>query len=235
MLVDKNDPSLQWVLNTVRENGLYDAADIITYHALADAINMYKKIKTDMKGAPYSHQEEGSQGQIITKAHPAAKQLFDCMTTVWGSWDYLYSTQHKPSKADVGLSNVPNWSASDSVSTTDSHFATSKAVKAAYDRGTSALNTANSKITKAQGDSYYLGKTAKAASATVADKASFASSYLQGNYISGGHEKPNYFGGGKIRGQMLTSGSNEGGISGWTDALWISSYSGSDVKGSIVY
>ena len=82
MLVDKNDPSLHWVLNTVRENGLYDPADIITYHALADAINMYKKIKTDMKGAPYSHQEEGSQGQIITKAHPAAKQLFDCMDRI---------------------------------------------------------------------------------------------------------------------------------------------------------
>ena len=82
MLVDKNDPSLQWIINTAKENGLYDDADIISYHALADAINMYKKIKVDMKGAPYSHQEEGSQGQIITKAHPAAKQLFDCMDRI---------------------------------------------------------------------------------------------------------------------------------------------------------
>lgn len=75
----------------------------------------------------------------------------------------------------------------------------------------------------------YLGKTAKASSATTADKAGYAESYLKGNYVSGGKEKPNYFGGGKLKCQMINS-ADGGGIAGWTDAVWVSGYSGSDVK-----
>lgn len=56
--------------------------------------------------------------------------------------------------------------------------------------------------------------------------------YLGGNYIGGGSEKPNYFGSGKLKLQML-SGTNIGqGAETWNDVLWISAYEGSDVKGS---
>lgn len=84
-------------------------------------------------------------------------------SSVWGSWAELYSTVNKPTKADVGLSNVYNWSATGSVSnSSDTVYATAGAVKKAYD-------LAASKITKAQGDGYYLGKTAKAADSELLD------------------------------------------------------------------
>lgn len=116
-------------------------------------------------------------------------------------------------KADVSLGNVPNYTITGSVGdSSDSKFSTAGAVKKAYD-------LANSKITKVQADGYYLGKTATATQANE----------LDGHYIYGGQEEPNYFGGGKVRCQLINS-TNGGGISGWTDALWISSYSGSDEK-----
>jgi hypothetical protein len=54
------------------------------------------------------------------------------------------------------------------------------------------------------------------------------------NYISSGTEKPNnaVFGSGKLRYQMLSGTDNLGITPTWTDTLWISSYTGSDVKGS---
>lgn len=57
--------------------------------------------------------------------------------------------------------------------------------------------------------------------------------YLGGGYVSGGTEKPNnvVFGAGKLKLQML-AGSNIGAPSGWYDTLWLSSYTGGDVKGS---
>lgn len=57
--------------------------------------------------------------------------------------------------------------------------------------------------------------------------------YLTGFYISGGNEKPTYanFGSGKLRLQML-SGNNLGLTSGWYDVLYMSSYTGGDVKQS---
>jgi hypothetical protein len=58
---------------------------------------------------------------------------------------------------------------------------------------------------------------------------------LIGNrYISGGHEKPNnaIFGPGKLRYQMLSSTNLGTGVGAWNDVLWVSSYTGPDVKGS---
>ena len=55
----------------------------------------------------------------------------------------------------TSISNATN-------STSTTTVGSSKAVKSAYDRGTSALNTANGKIDKATADTLYLGKTAKA-------------------------------------------------------------------------
>ncbi|MCX8533057.1 hypothetical protein [Chryseobacterium luquanense] len=56
--------------------------------------------------------------------------------------------------------------------------------------------------------------------------------YLGSDY-TGGFEKPNseYFGGGKVKLQML-HGANVGAPDIWNDALWISSYTGADVKKS---
>ncbi|QQX80864.1 tail fiber domain-containing protein [Shewanella sp. KX20019] len=51
------------------------------------------------------------------------------------------------------------------------------------------------------------------------------SDYLTGFYVGGGKELPNYFGAGRGKLQMLTTPSW-----GWADTLWLSSYSGSDVK-----
>ncbi|WP_270820506.1 tail fiber protein [Aeromonas sp. Y311-2] len=60
-------------------------------------------------------------------------------------------------------------------------------------------------------------------------------SQLAGNsYVSGGLEKPNYFGAGKLRYQMLGAGTGgaAAGLGAYCDALWISSYTGNDVKRS---
>ncbi|MGL5156141.1 MAG: tail fiber domain-containing protein, partial [Aeromonas veronii] len=52
--------------------------------------------------------------------------------------------------------------------------------------------------------------------------------------VSGGLEKPNYFGAGKLRYQMLGAGTGgaAAGLGAYCDALWISSYTGNDVKQS---
>lgn len=55
--------------------------------------------------------------------------------------------------------------------------------------------------------------------------------YLGGGYNSGGTEKPNWFGSGKLKLQML-NGSNVGAPDTWNDCLWLSSYTGGDVKPS---
>ena len=54
-------------------------------------------------------------------------------------------------------------------STSTTTVASSQAAKTAYDRGTSALNTANGKLDQATADGLYLGKTAKAADADKLD------------------------------------------------------------------
>ena len=54
-------------------------------------------------------------------------------------------------------------------STSSATVASSQAAKTAYDRGTTALNTANGKIDQATADGRYLGKTAKAVDADKLD------------------------------------------------------------------
>ncbi|EDM35234.1 hypothetical protein PBAL39_13417 [Pedobacter sp. BAL39] len=48
------------------------------------------------------------------------------------------------------------------------------------------------------------------------------------NYVTGGTELPNFFGSGKLRLQMLSG--TAAGMGTWMDALWMSSYTGTDVK-----
>lgn len=59
--------------------------------------------------------------------------------------------------------------------------------------------------------------------------------YLGGYYVSGGTEKPNssVFGAGKLKIAMLRGGSPNLGFGGtWNDVLWMSTYTGGDVKRS---
>ena len=55
--------------------------------------------------------------------------------------------------------------------------------------------------------------------------------YLGATYIGGGYEKPVDLGSGKLKLQML-NGSNLGSGIDWNDVLWLSAYTGGDVKGS---
>ncbi|WP_415326996.1 hypothetical protein [Chryseobacterium sp. MMS23-Vi53] len=58
--------------------------------------------------------------------------------------------------------------------------------------------------------------------------------YLGADYVGGGQEKPNsaYFGAGKLKLQMLEATQMGTSNYGWSDVLWMSSYTGSDVKKS---
>jgi hypothetical protein len=68
---------------------------------------------------------------------------------------------------------------------------------------------------------------------TYTSTGNIAGSYLGGHYSSGGLEKPNSatFGAGKLKLAMLSSG-NLGFGGSWNDVLWLSAYSGGDVKSS---
>lgn len=68
----------------------------------------------------------------------------DLNSSSWGSWYEIYHTGRKPSKADVGLSNVQNWTAtSDTNDSSRSKYATAAGVKAAYDKANSAYTMAS--------------------------------------------------------------------------------------------
>ena len=63
----------------------------------------------------------------------------------------VYHTGYKPTKADVGLSSIPNSISSSVSSSSNGSLATSAAAKTAYDKGVQALNTANDAYSKANG------------------------------------------------------------------------------------
>lgn len=94
----------------------------------------------------------------------------------WNPWARVYSSLHKPTKADVGLGNVPNYGITSSVSdSSNSKFATAGAVRAAY-------NMATSKMTQATADGRYLGKTAKAADSNKLDGLDSAN-FMQDSHV----------------------------------------------------
>lgn len=95
--------------------------------------------------------------QLAFKGSGGLSFRYATSDTAWSGWQTVYSTINKPSKADVGLSNVNNWGATSSVSSTStSTYATASAVRSAY-------NLAASKMTQSTGDGRYLGITAVAA------------------------------------------------------------------------
>ena len=63
-----------------------------------------------------------------------------------GAWQRFYTDKFKPTKSDVGLSNVQNWPASDSTSSVARTFATSRAVKSVNDRITNFFSYINGKV-----------------------------------------------------------------------------------------
>ncbi len=104
---------------------------------------------------------QDSSGNIVVKNDTHTLMIHPDGTVVSDVYGNLYGTKHKPSKADVGLSAVNNWSATNSVSdSSDTKYATTSAVKSAYDRASSGItkaddakkvaDTANTKATNAQ-------------------------------------------------------------------------------------
>jgi hypothetical protein len=72
----------------------------------------------------------------------------------------VYSPGNKPSKADVGLSNVANYGVTSSVSSTStSHFATAKAVKTAYDKAVAATGNSVYSGSSSTNTSFPIGTT----------------------------------------------------------------------------
>lgn len=68
----------------------------------------------------------------------------DLNSSSWGSWYEIYHTGRKPSKSDVGLSNVQNWTATSATNdSSTSKYATAAGVKAAYDKANSAYTLAS--------------------------------------------------------------------------------------------
>lgn len=64
----------------------------------------------------------------------------------------VFHEGHAPTKSEVGLGSVNNWGASSAVnSTSTTTYATSKAVKDAYDRGSAGVNAAATKLPLAGG------------------------------------------------------------------------------------
>ena len=62
-------------------------------------------------------------------------------------------------------------------------------------------------------------------------KSADTNQYLGATYIGGGYEKPIDFGSGKLKLQMLNGTNLDSGVA-WNDVLWLSAYTGEDVKGS---
>jgi hypothetical protein len=98
--------------------------------------------------------------------------------------------------------------------------------------GTWGINvTGNAATATTASNSTNLGGSA----ATYYDHRRYTDSttYLGGYYVSGGSEKPNnaIFGAGKLKIAML-SGGNLGFGGSWNDVLWMSTYTGGDVKPS---
>jgi hypothetical protein len=161
----------------------------------------------------------------------------------------VYSSGNKPTASDVGLSNVPNTAhtsaaTANTVAVRDaaadinvrllrSNYANETRCTGAmafrvnnttdnytrYCSDTGAIRTWLGTYSKTEADGRFLGKTATATRAND----------IVGHYISGGSEKPNYFGGGKLRCHMLNSAAGIPSLS-WSDVVWVSGYTGSDVK-----
>lgn len=88
----------------------------------------------------------------------AAKTAYDKAVSAYNLANSKW-THRAASTSQTGTSQL-----SDSVTSKSSTLsATAKAVKSAYDKGVSAYNLANSKMTQGSADGRYLGKTAKAA------------------------------------------------------------------------
>ncbi|MDD2224627.1 MAG: hypothetical protein PHP97_00495, partial [Candidatus Shapirobacteria bacterium] len=138
------------------------------------------------------------------------------------SGDALISTRLGigATNANFALNVVGNGNFTDSLSV--GKTLTTTTLKATNAQDTTVITNLNADYLDAQNGSYY-------------DQRVYTSTnnYLGGYYVSGGSEKPNntIFGAGKLKLAML-SGTNLGFGGSWNDVLWLSSYTGGDVKGS---
>lgn len=112
----------------------------------------------------YGNMQMGVDGSGIGVVKSSASRI-NFATDLQEKGQRVYSPNNKPTSADVGLGNVPNYGASNSVtSASNTTFATSGAVKTAYDRAEQAFQSASSGKT-----SIANAITAKGVSASSAD------------------------------------------------------------------
>ncbi|CAM3844485.1 tail fiber domain-containing protein [Parendozoicomonas haliclonae] len=127
------------------------------YHPNADKLTTARSISVTLSGGvsgTVSQTFDGSEDIAFTVpvelgSHThAISEIVELQTALDGK----YSPNNKPSKSDVGLGSVPNYSASSSVtSDSASTFATSRAAKLAHDKGVEALGVANAALPKSGG------------------------------------------------------------------------------------
>lgn len=136
--VDKTDVGLGNVNNWVATGSVSDTSD--TKYATAGAVQ-----QTYARADSAYSLAEGRLTQSTADGLYAPKTHNHTWSQITGA--PIYTTRWA-TKSEVGLGNVNNWGATTSTSSTSTTtYATASAVKSAYDRGTSALNTANSKWT----------------------------------------------------------------------------------------
>ena len=132
----------------VRRNGnLLDTDDIL-------------KISVDDSDVSYKidNSTDGGSGDHIFQNVNTDGSVRNCMTIKSNGVIFandnnrVYHQGFKPTKADVGLGNVENWSVTSSVSDpSNAKYATAGAVKQAYDKGVEALSSATNANSNANG------------------------------------------------------------------------------------
>ena len=122
-----------------QENGLNGAllasnnlSDVLDPAAAFDNIANIPNVKSD---------STNSNNSDVLATSKAVRDLNNAKANTSGTYSGLRA--QATTKSDVGLSNIPNSTSSSVTSTSTSTLATSSAAKTAYDRGSSALSTAN--------------------------------------------------------------------------------------------
>lgn len=77
MITNTGNKSVEFIESLLKQAGLYEQADSITIQLLADTIDTYKGIKSDLEGSPIVYESAGDKGQVMYRQHPAGKLLLD--------------------------------------------------------------------------------------------------------------------------------------------------------------
>ncbi|MEC4725861.1 phage tail protein [Shewanella sp. D64] len=136
----KSEVGLSVVNNWGATDSVSDTSDV--KYATAGAVQQTYAHATDARTRAINAHTRADSAYSLASGKANASH-----SHTWGqiSGIPVYATRWA-NKSEVGLSAVNNWGASTSVSSTSTTtYATSSAVKAAYDRGTAGINAANGK------------------------------------------------------------------------------------------